>query len=164
MASRRAKSEVTSHLKEFPRQLAALESAMGAFGDDFDLRAFKQAFETREDMAAYNRVQALERAVGRVQNFVAQLARSGAQLAGLPGVGKGSDAERAFAALREAGAISASLSRKLLKAQKARTRIEHAYVTVPAGDVHRTAELVYEAAGEFIAAYREWVAPLLRAG
>ena len=66
--------QVVRHLEDFPRQYAALETAMAAFGDDFDLVRFKQAFDTTEDMEAYNRVQAVERALGRVQNFVAELA------------------------------------------------------------------------------------------
>ena len=45
---------------------------MAAFGEDFDLQAFKEAFDSQEDMEAYNRAQALERAVGRVQNYVAE--------------------------------------------------------------------------------------------
>src|SRR5271170_804373 len=75
---------IVGHLADFPRQYAALESAMNAVGDDFDLRAFKGAFETTEDMEAYNRVQAAERAVGRVQNFIGDLAENGVKLAELP--------------------------------------------------------------------------------
>ncbi len=45
---------------------------MAAFGDDFDLVRFKRAVNTSEDMEAYNRVQAVERALARVQNFVAE--------------------------------------------------------------------------------------------
>ncbi len=56
---------------------------MAAFGGDFDLRQFKQAFNTIDDIDAYNRVQAVERALGRVQNFVADLALAGVKLAQL---------------------------------------------------------------------------------
>ena len=57
---------------------------MAAFGGDFDLKQFKAAFETSDDLDAYNRVQVVERALGRVQNFVADLAQAGAKLAQLP--------------------------------------------------------------------------------
>ncbi len=80
---RRLVRKIVGHLDEFPRQYAALETAMAAFGDDFDLAHFKTAFDTSDDMDAYNRAQAVERALGRVQNFVAQMAISGARLAGL---------------------------------------------------------------------------------
>jgi hypothetical protein len=80
---------------------------MAAFGDEFDLRQFKQAFSTMDDIYAYNRVQAVERALGRVQNFVADLAQAGVKLAQLPHVAgsHGPPSHQAFAALREAGVI-----------------------------------------------------------
>lgn len=156
--------DVVGHLEEFPRQYAALEHAMAAFGDDFDLRAFKRAFETTDDMEAYNRVQALERAVGRVQNFVADLAVGGARLAELPAPATAEDrspAHLAFQALRDAGVIDGSLCRRLIRAQRARSTIEHAYLETRAGDVHRATELVHEAALAFIAKFRPWIADYL---
>jgi hypothetical protein len=160
----RWRREIVGHLAEPPRQYAALESAMAAFGDDFDPDRFKAAFETDEDMEAYNRVQAVERALGRVQNFVGELAVSGVKLAGLPppsGEAHGSAVQRAFESLREAGAISGALCRRLVRAQVARSTIEHEYLGSSAGDVHRAAELVHAAAREFLARYRPWVEPYL---
>lgn len=136
---------------------------MAAFGGDFDLRLFKEAFDTVDDMDAYNRVQAVERALGRVQNFVADLAQAGVKLAHLPQVpgGHASPAQQAFAALRDAGVIDGELCRRLTRAQNARSMIEHTYVQTPAGDVHQAAELVCKSAREFIGRYREWVEPYL---
>ena len=156
--------DIVGRLEEFSRQYAALETAMGAFGDDFDLKRFKQAFDTTEDMEAYNRVQAVERALGRVQNFVAELADTGVSLAQLsrpPLADDGSPSQRAFEALRDAKVIDRSLCRRLTRAQKARSRIEHGYVQIRAGDVHRAAELVHESARGFIGAYRTWIAKYL---
>ncbi|MEX2253284.1 MAG: hypothetical protein WD649_03960 [Thermoleophilaceae bacterium] len=154
---RRWRRETVGHLEAFPRHYAALENAMAAFGEDFDLQRFKQAFGTTEDMDAYNRVQAVERALSRVQNFVAELAISGAKLAELPPLGEGSPAQRALEALRDAEVIDGALCRRLLRAQRARSAIEHTYVETNAGDVHRAAELVHESARDFIAAYRAWI-------
>ncbi len=161
---RRLARDIVSHLEDFPRQYAALETAMAAFGDDFNLGQFKTAFETSEDLEAYNRAQALERAVGRVQNYVADLAQAGANLARLPGgaLGSGgSPAGQAFEALRDAKVINAALCRQLVRAQKARSSIEHTCVQIPAGDVHRAARLIHVAAGDFIGPYRAWVEPYL---
>ncbi len=155
------------HLEDFPRQYAALETAMAAFGDDFDLERFKEAFETAEDLEAYNRVQAVERAVGRVQNFVAELAIAGVGLAGLPRPAiedDGSRAQQAFEALREAKVIDAALCRRLTRAQKARSMIEHSYVQTAAGDVHRATKLVHAAARDFIGPYRAWIEEFLETG
>jgi uncharacterized protein YutE (UPF0331/DUF86 family) len=160
----RWRRDILRRLEEFPRQYAALETAMAAIGDDFDLKAFKRAFETKEDLEAYNRVQAVERALARVQNFVAELADSGVSLAELrrPLIAKdGSRAQQAFEALRDAKVIDGGLCRQLTRAQKARSKIEHGYVETPAGDVHRAAGLVHESARGFIAAYRAWIAEYL---
>lgn len=160
----RWRRDVTRLLEDFPRQYAALETAMAVFGDDFDLGQFKEAFDTKNDMEAYNRVQALERGVGRVQNFVADLADAGMKLSRLPrppiGHG-GSPAQQAFEALRDGGVIDNGLCRRLTRAQRARSMLEHSYVQTAAGDVHRAAELVHETARSFIGPYRAWIGPYL---
>lgn len=46
---------------------------MAAFGENFDLVRFRQAYETRTDMKVYNQAQVVEPALGRVQNYVADL-------------------------------------------------------------------------------------------
>lgn len=154
----RWRAEVVEHLEDFPRQYAALENAMAGFGERFDLKAFKAAFDSETDMDAYNRAQAVERALGRVQNYVGQLSITGARLASLKlGKTKEGDAAKAFGALRDAGVIGDGLCRELRRAQRARTMIEHSYVTVPAGNVHQAVELVVSSAREFIGPYRGWV-------
>jgi hypothetical protein len=159
---RRWRLTVVRHLEDLPRQYAALENAMASFGEDFDLPQFKAAYNTTEDMDVYNRVQAVERAVGRVQNYVGELADAGAKLAGLPRppMESGeSQAQQAFEALRDAGVIGRGLCRKLVQAQNVRTRIEHSYVQTPAGDVHRAATLVRDSARNFVGSYRTWIEP-----
>jgi hypothetical protein len=158
----RWRQNIARHLEDFPRQYAALEHAMAAFGD-FDLKAFKAAFDTTEDIDAYNRVQAVERALGRVQNYVAELAQDASKLAQLsPPAGQhGSDAERAFAALRDARVIGRELCRRLTRAQGARAAIEHGYLGTSAGNVHRAALLIQESAHAFIGLYRDWIGPYL---
>jgi hypothetical protein len=160
---KRCRGAIERHLEDFPRQYAALEHAMASFGEEFDIRQFKAAFNTTEDMDAYNRVQAVERALGRVQNYAGELAEAGVKLAALP---RPTDSHRspteiAFEAMRDAKIIGASLCRRLIQAQHARTRIEHSYVRTPAGDVHSAAILVRDAARDFIRAYRDWIEPLL---
>jgi uncharacterized protein YutE (UPF0331/DUF86 family) len=163
---KRYRREIIGYLADFPRQYAALERAMAAFGGDFDLRQFKRAFETSDDLDAYNRVQAVERALSRVQNFVADLAQAGVRLAQLQLNEEvhASAAHKAFAALRDAGVIDGRLCARLTRAQEARSAIEHTYVQIPAGKVHRSAELVREAARDFIARYRNWIEPYLKNG
>ncbi len=156
---RRWERDIVRLLEDFPRQYAALETAMTTFGDDFDLQPFKEAYNTTVtgDLESYNRVQAVERAVGRVQNYVADLAVDGVRLAKLGTGGDGSSARRAFGAMRDAKVIDGGLCRRLMRAQDARVMIEHGYVQTPAGDVHRAAQLVHEAARDFIRPYRGWI-------
>jgi uncharacterized protein YutE (UPF0331/DUF86 family) len=163
---RRWQRDIVRHLEDFPRQYAALERAMAVFGGDFDLPLFKQAFDTLDDIDAYNRVQTVERALGRVQNFVADLAQAGVKLAQLPRAAdaQGSTAHQAFAALRDAHVIDGELCRRLTRAQDARSMIEHSYVQTPAGKVHQTAILVRDTARDFIGRYRAWVEPHLLDG
>lgn len=161
--TKRWRLAVVRHLEDLPRQYAALEHAMATFGADFELQQFKDAYNTSEDMDAYNRVQAVERALGRVQNYVAELADVGVKLAALPRPTDrhGSPAQQAFEAMRDAKVISSGLCRRLVQAQNARTRIEHSYVQTPAGDVHRAAILVRDAARDFMGSYRAWIEPFL---
>lgn len=155
----RWRREIVELMADFPRQYAALEAAMAAFGEDFELPLFKRAYNTATDMDAYNRVQAVERALGRVQNYVADLSIAGVKLAGLDlsEANHEAVAARAFATLKDTKVIRAELCRNLTRAQKARAMIEHSYVKVPAGNAHRAAELVHASAGEFIGPYRAWV-------
>jgi uncharacterized protein YutE (UPF0331/DUF86 family) len=159
----RWRREIVDLLGDFPRQHAALGSAMAAFGETFDLKRFKAAYETESDMEAYNRAQAVERALGRVQNYTADLAVAGVKLAGLEPAerAEGSAAQRAFETLKTAGVIDGELCRRLLHTQKARAAIEHSYVDVPAGAVHRAALLVHEGGRDFIGPYRRWIEELL---
>ncbi len=155
----RWRREIIGHLDDFPRQYAALEGAMAAFDNGFDRAGFKRAYETETDIEAYNRVQAVERALTRVQNYVADLAIAAVKLAGLerPDGHREGAAQRAFAALAGAEVISPELCRQLKRAQNARTMIEHSYVDMPAGSVHAAARLVHESARAFIVPYRAWI-------
>lgn len=154
---------IADRLDEFPRQLAALDFAISEFGDEFDLSRFKRAFES-SDLARYHSVQALERAVGRVQNILTDVAVDGVRLAGLP-VGRSardeSRAKPSFVALRDAGIIGGDVCRRLEKGQKARSRLEHDYFNVSAGEVHRATKTVRQAAQEFIVPFRAWIEPYL---
>jgi len=159
----RLERRTVDHLKEFPRQLAALEVAIAEFGDEFDVARFKRAFNS-PDLKVYNRVQAVEKAVGRVQNFLTDLAVDGACLAELP-VGRpakdDSKAKPSFDALRDVDVIDAGICRRLENGQKARSRLEHDYLHMSAGEVHRATKTVRQTAQEFIGPFRAWIEPYL---
>lgn len=155
---------IVAHIDEFPRQHEALTHVMETFGSEFDRGQFKEAFETTDDMGSYNRVQAVERAVGRLQGFVGDMARDGVRLADLPSDpsgGEGFRAKSAFEALRRAKVIDGNLCRRLVKGQDARIEIEHEYVRLRAGKLHAAAIRVRGASQEFFDLYRAWIEPYL---
>lgn len=156
--SKRLHSEIVERLASLPGEILALESAMEEFGEEFELKEFKLAFERQDGIKAYNRVQAVERAFSRVQNYVVELAERGSRLAQLelPETHEANSA-RAFDALKEAGVISASLCRNLKRTQKARSDIEHDYPGMKAGRLHAAVELGLPAARQFIDPYRVWI-------
>ncbi|MGN6276265.1 MAG: hypothetical protein ACTHNP_10110 [Solirubrobacterales bacterium] len=158
----RLRDEILARLEEFDYQLLSLEAAMKEFGDNFALPPFKRAFERESGIAAFNKVQAVERSFSHVQNFMAQLAEAGGILAELepPKIHEG-PAARAFEALEEAGVIDASLVDRLKRCQNARSEIEHDYIHVTAGRVHEVAKLAAESAPEFIERYKNWIEPYL---
>jgi uncharacterized protein YutE (UPF0331/DUF86 family) len=160
--AKQLRSEITAHLEDFPRQVEALESSMEEFGERFEIADFKVAFEGKSGVKAYNSVQAVERALTRVQNYIAHLSESGAMLAELelPKTHAGT-AARTFDALKEARVIGASLCTRLKRAQRARSELEHEYVRITAGDVHKAAGLVADAAHDFIGPYRKWIEQFL---
>ena len=152
---------IAAHIEDFPWQYTALESAMSPFGEKFDLVQLKDAFNTKEDVEAYNRAQALERAVGRVQGYVGDMALDGVRLVGLPrkpAGGEGFRAKHAFEALRSAEVIDGHLCRRLIRAQNMRSEIEHEYLRLPVGKVHEATVLVHESSAEFFGLYCGWIA------
>jgi uncharacterized protein YutE (UPF0331/DUF86 family) len=159
---RRWKKEIAEELANLPREHEALEYAMAEFGASFDLKELRKALEPKADVALYNGVQALERAVTRVQNILADLAISGVKLGGLPLPATGAGvADRSFEALKEGGVIGAALSRRLRNAQRMRNLIEHDYDKVTAGQLHKVAEDVRRLGAEFTRPFRDWVKPRL---
>jgi hypothetical protein len=160
----RLRRNISAHLADFSIQHEALIFAMEAFGADFDLRRFKNAFNSPQNREAYRGVQAAERAAGRVQGYVGDLAKDGVRLAELPRDpegGPGFHVGSAFKALREAGVIDGELCADLVDAQKGRSTIEHEYIRLPAGKVHETIALIHEIGPKFFALYRPWIEPYL---
>lgn len=161
--SKRLHSEIVERLDGLPEEILALESAMEEFGERFELEEFKRAFERRDGIKAYNKVQAVERSFSRVQNYVVELAERGCQLAQLE-LSDSHEARsaRAFDALKGAGVINASLCRNLKRTQKARSDVEHDYPSMRAGRLHAAVELGLPAARQFLRPYGSWIAPYLR--
>jgi hypothetical protein len=156
------RKQIVTHLEDFPSQLEALEASMAMFGETFEPGQFKRAFNRESGIGAYARVQAVERGFSRVQNYMAQLALDGTELVGidLPKIHEG-EAARAFEALKHQKVISPALCRRLKKTQSARSAVEHDYLGMKAGEVHRAVVSTAAAARELIGPYARWITPYL---
>lgn len=156
------KDLILMHLDDSPRQLIALETAMDQFGERFELKAFKQAFDGPAGTEGYLGVQAVERAFTRVQNYISELALDGVMLVGieLPRIEEG-EAARAFEALKREQVIDAALCKSLKKTQEVRSLVEHDYVSMNAGRIHKAVAAVHATAPEFISRYKVWIKPYL---
>lgn len=163
---KRWRRSVVEHLEDYPRQLETLRWNVASFGDDFDLAEFAAAFSSDEP-AVYTRVQAIERAFGRLQNYTALMAENGANLAGLarrPVGDRGPKAQPAFEAIRDAGVLTKDLCRRLVALQRSRNLFEHDYVRVQAADVHEAVASLLAVAPDFLDRFARWVAPFLSSG
>lgn len=160
---KRWRRRLTAHLEDFARQLEALRYGAEQFGPDFDLAAFEKAFSS-DDPALYSQVLVVERAFGRLQNFMAAIAEDGARLAELPRRphrGNEPKAAPSFEALRDADVIPAAVCQRVVRAQKSRSLFEHDYVAVDAADVHVAVKGLLIAAPGFIKPVAAWLEPFL---
>lgn len=158
----RLRKEIVAYLEDFPYQFEAFEAGMNAFGDNFELKKFKDSFEGKDGTEGYLRVQALERGFTRVQNYIVQLTQSGVLLAGLelPKIHEG-PAARSFEALKTAGVIDATTCKNLKQTQETRSAVEHDYVLMKAGRLHKSIALLAATARNFIGPYTTWITPYL---
>lgn len=160
---KRWRRSVVDQLADYPRQLAALRYSTQTFGEDFDLDKFTAAFLS-DRPEPYTRVQAIERAFGRLQSYMAAMAENGAKLADLPRRAprdREPRAQPAFEALCDDGAITKDLCTRLVASQKLRNRFEHEYVKVDAEDVHEAVAQLLTLAPEFLDRFARWVEPHL---
>jgi hypothetical protein len=100
------KAKVRDRVSDVRRHLIALRAAMAEFGEDFDVDAFRAAFDTDEP-ARLNQVKAVERGVDQLYNYIAELTAFGLELAEIRRRGDELDARRDLAALPRLGVVGA---------------------------------------------------------
>ena len=160
---KRWRRSLVDHLEDYPRQLEALRFSARTFGPDFGLAQLADAFSSDEP-ELYTRVQAIERALGRLQSYMAAMAEDGTKLAGL--VRRATQdreprAQPAFEALRDAGVITKDICGRIVASQRIRNRLEHDYVKMDAEDLHEAVTQMLKLAPEFLDRFARWVEPHL---
>lgn len=150
------KRKILDRLKDLRRHLDALRAAMATFGEDFDLSAFRQAFDSQEPEDLH-RVYAVERGVDLLYNYAAELVSFGLELAELRARGEDTNARRDIDRLATAGVISHERAQRLQRVRELRRLTTHEYPDVTAPRVHESALIVVAELPPFLSAYVAWV-------
>ncbi len=154
--ARALKAKIGDRVSDVRRHLLALRAAMAEFGDDFELDSFRVAYSS-QDPVELNRVKAVERGVDQLYDYIAELAAFGLELAELRGRRDETNARRDLDALKDAGVISAELTRRLQRLRELRRMLVHGYATATAELVHESALIVSGNFAAFYDAYRAWI-------
>jgi uncharacterized protein YutE (UPF0331/DUF86 family) len=154
--ARALKTKILERLNDVNRHLVALRAAMGEFGEDFDLDAFRKAYAS-EDPVELNRVKAVERGVDLLYNYIAELSAFGLELATLRGRQDDTNARTDLDALRDARVLSRELTRRLQRLRGLRRMLVHEYATASAEQIHDSALLLTANFIPFCDAYKRWI-------
>lgn len=155
--ARALKAKIRDRVGDVRRHLVALRVAMAEFGEDFDLDAFRAAYDTEEPVSL-NRVKAVERGVDQLYNYIAELTTFGLELAEVRRRSDELNARRDLAALRRIGVLGPERARRLERLRELRRLLVHEYATASAEQVHEAARIVADEFAPFYDAYRGWIA------
>jgi uncharacterized protein YutE (UPF0331/DUF86 family) len=155
--ARALKAKIRDRVSDVRRHLAALRVAMAEFGEDFDLDAFRAAYDT-DDPARLNQVKAVERGVEQLYNYIAELTAFGLELAEVRKRDDELNARRDLAALRRLGVVGPQRARRLERLRELRRLLVHEYANASAEQVHEAARIVADEFVPFYDAYRRWIA------
>ena len=151
--ARGLKLRIRDRVGDVRRHLLALRTAMSEFGADFDLDAFRVAFDS-EDPVVLNRVKAVERGVEQLSGFIAELAALGLELAGVRGRHEEADARADLDALARAEVLPKELTQRLQRLRELRRMLLR---DATAERVHEAALLVTGNLPAFHDRYRDWI-------
>ena len=150
------KRKVLDRITDVRRHLNALQAAMAAFGEDFDLDVFQAEFDS-EVPEELNRVKAVERGVDQLYNYMVELAAFGLELAGERRRFDDTNARRDLDALARIGVISRERAARLQRLREYRRLLVHEYASATARQVHEAARILADELPPFYRAYGEWV-------
>ena len=155
--ARALKAKVRDRVADVRRHLIALRTAMAEFGEDFDLDAFRAAYDS-DDPVALNQVKAVERGVDQLYNYIAELTAFGLELAEVRTRDDDLNARRDLQSLVRIGVLRPGQGRRLERLRELRRLLVHEYAAATAEQVHEAARLVAAEFVPFYDAYRAWIA------
>jgi uncharacterized protein YutE (UPF0331/DUF86 family) len=154
--ARALKARIRDRVSDVRRHLVALRTAMAEFGDDFELAAFKTAYDS-DDPVLLNRVKAVERGVDQLYNYIVELAAFGLELAEIRKRQDDTNARLDIDALARIGVLGSQRARRLQRLRELRRELVHEYASATAEQVHEAARIVAAEFLQFYEAYRKWI-------
>lgn len=155
--ARALRAKIRDRVSDVRRHLVALRTAMGEFGEDFDLDQFERAYDS-EDPVELNRVKAVERGVDQLYNYIAELAAFGLELAEIRARRQDTNARADIDSLLRIGVIGSERARRLQRLRELRRQLVHEYATATAQQIHEAARIIASEFAPFYDAYRDWIA------
>jgi uncharacterized protein YutE (UPF0331/DUF86 family) len=136
-------ASIKERLLDARRHLETLEYAAAAFGNDFDLIPFAEAWRSDEP-EQLARAYAVQAGYENVINACVKIAQELCRLEGWSAGGAEPSSIEALRLLHEHGVISAGTRSALKDAQERRSDVQHDYVNVAAREIHRAARQLIE--------------------
>lgn len=154
--ARALKAKIRDRVSDVRRHLVALRTAMAEFGENFDLDAFRAAYDS-DDPVALNQAKAVERGVDQLYNYIAELTAVGLELAEVRVRDDDLNARRDLQALKRIGVLRSQRAQRLERLRELRRLLVHEYATATAEQVHEAAGLVAAEFIPFYDVYRDWI-------
>ncbi len=129
-------ASIKERLLDAQRHLQTLEFTAAAFGTDFELAPFEDAWRSN-DPEQLSRAYAVQAGYENVINVCVTIAQELCRLEGWSTGGVEPSSIDALRLLHEHGVISAATRTALKNAQEGRSDVQHDYVNVAAREVHR---------------------------
>jgi uncharacterized protein YutE (UPF0331/DUF86 family) len=136
-------TSIKERLLDAQRHLQTLEYAAAAFGGDFELAPFEDAWRSSEP-EQLARAYAVQAGVENVINACVRIAQELCRLEGWAPAGPDPSSVEALELLHEHGVITAKTRAALKDAQERRSDVQHDYVNIAARELHAAARLVME--------------------
>lgn len=150
------RDRMETKLERLPAQRRALRTALEAFGEDFDKRAWTHAFES-DDPRDINRVLAVTGGYTALVKNTIEAIKIGAVLAGLVPTRGMNGAPAVIDAIREDDGVSAEQSEAFISLYRTRNAIQHASPDMQADEMHRQVKLLLRHLPGFVTSFVAWL-------
>lgn len=151
-----ALDRIARRLQRMPGERTALQLAMGDFGEDFDVAAWREAYDSM-DPIDMNRVRQVTAGYAELVNHCTELVRAAVSLAELRPRDRRLDAPGDYRALARDGGISKERAQELIRLNTVRNHLAHIYIDVDAGEAHAAVLKLLEELPGFVKDFTAWL-------